>query len=137
MYIMGISSQLAAQSWGIRGVLSVFQTNAVSFIFPRAIFHAEDVYPDPYPFKPKRFLDEKGSLREDVPHPTGGFGYSRRICPGRYFALDILWLTIANILAVFTVEPSRDGHGDFIKPDVKFEPHFFRRVDVFFAYYYV
>lgn len=33
-----------------------------------------DVYPDPHAFKPDRWLDEKGSLREDMTYYNYGFG---------------------------------------------------------------
>ena len=52
-----------------------------------------------------------GQLRDDVPFPAETFGYGRRVCPGRYFAEDILFLAIASILAVFTIErEDKDGY---------------------------
>ena len=59
---------------------------------------------------------ENGEIDPNVPDPTEAFGYGRRICPGRYFALDVLWLTIANILAAFYIEKAKDDRGNVIKP---------------------
>ncbi|EKM51548.1 uncharacterized protein PHACADRAFT_176971 [Phanerochaete carnosa HHB-10118-sp] len=81
-----------------------------------AILHDEERYPDPDVFNPRRFLDGEGRLRKDVPDPTDAFGYGRRICPGRYFALDVVWLAMANMLAVFSIEKPMDEQGNVIEP---------------------
>ncbi|KAF9491762.1 hypothetical protein BDN71DRAFT_1290469 [Pleurotus eryngii] len=39
------------------------------------------------------------------------FGFERRICPGRYFAMDTLWLSVASILPVFTIGKLVDESG--------------------------
>lgn len=78
--------------------------------------HDEERYPDPETFKPTRFLTSDGKLNRDVPDPDDVFGYSRRVCPGRHFALDMLWLSIASILAVFNVEKSVDESGNVVEP---------------------
>ncbi|GJE96529.1 cytochrome P450 [Phanerochaete sordida] len=70
-----------------------------------AILHDETVYPEPHLFKPERFLRADGSLNNDVREPVEGFGFGRRICPGRHFAQDMLWITIAHVLAVFEILP--------------------------------
>nr|BAL05116.1 cytochrome P450 [Phanerodontia chrysosporium] len=89
-----------------------------------AMLHDEAIYPDPESFKPERFLTEDGTLRSDVPYPIEAFGFGRRICPGRYFAHDLLWLTIAGILAVFRIERARDEQGHEIVPAGDFSPRF-------------
>ncbi|EKM51547.1 uncharacterized protein PHACADRAFT_212190 [Phanerochaete carnosa HHB-10118-sp] len=81
-----------------------------------AILHDGERYPDPDVFNPLRFLDGEGRLRKDVPDPMDVFGYGRRICPGRYFALDVIWLAMANILAAFSVEKPVDERGNVIEP---------------------
>ena len=90
------------------------------------MLHDENVYPDPEPFNPERFIAADGSLRNDVPYPIETFGFGRRICPGRYFAHDILWLTIANILTVFKVEPPVDEGGKLIEVKPEFTPRLLR-----------
>ncbi|GJE97963.1 cytochrome P450 [Phanerochaete sordida] len=89
-----------------------------------AMLHDEAVYPDPEEFKPERYLNDDGSLRADMPYPAETFGHGRRICAGRHFAHDILWLAIAHILTVFKVErPLNDG-GQEVTPEVEFTPRF-------------
>ena len=41
---------------------------------------------------------------------------THRICPGRYFALDNLFINIASTLHVFEIMPPLDGNGKPIKP---------------------
>jgi hypothetical protein len=50
----------------------------------RAILHDPEMYPDPEEFKPERFLNEDGSVRDD-PTLSLAFGIGKRICPGRHF----------------------------------------------------
>ena len=101
--------------------------------YDRAMLHDEAVYPDPDTFKPERFLTEHGSLRSDVPYPTEAFGFGRRICPGRYFAHDLLWLTIAGILTVFRIERARNEQGHEVVPTGEFSPRFIRCVSPAFG----
>ncbi|GJE96526.1 cytochrome P450 [Phanerochaete sordida] len=68
------------------------------------ILQDESLCPEPHRFAPERFLGPDGALRTDVHVPVEFFGYGRRICPGRHFATDTLWLALAHILAVFAVE---------------------------------
>jgi cytochrome P450 len=88
----------------------------------------EEVYPDPESFKPERFL-KNGTLNKEIRDPRDivfGFGrryvFSRsrsivlimlclrciRICPGRYLAYSILWMSIASILATLEIAKSDD-----------------------------
>ena len=94
----------------------------------RAILHDEDRYPGAYKFDPTRFLKTDGTVDPDVLDPVEAFGYGRRICPGRYFAQDVLWCTIANILATFTIEKRVDGQGNVIEPKEEYTGGLFRYV---------
>jgi len=67
-----------------------------------AMTHDEVRYPDPNDFKPERFLHSDGTLNDDAVSYVFGFG--RRICPGRHFADESIWLAIAFILAVLKIE---------------------------------
>ncbi|KAJ3574094.1 hypothetical protein NP233_g1993 [Leucocoprinus birnbaumii] len=70
------------------------------------VFHDEARFAEPDAFRPERFLEENADFD---PINMGGFGYGRRICPGRYIATNSAWLAIAQILAAFIVSPKHDG----------------------------
>ncbi|PBK63147.1 cytochrome P450 [Armillaria solidipes] len=83
-------------------------------------------YPDPENFLPERFCDSTGSiLLNDAPEPRQfTFGYGRRVCPGRNFAENILWVNIATLLSVFDIrrpdgqkEPRIISHMGVMKPE--------------------
>lgn len=74
-----------------------------------AMTHDEKKYPNPGEFKPERFLLEDGSLTNDT-MPLG-FGWGRRICPGRHLADASLWIAIASFLAVFSAHMALDEYG--------------------------
>jgi len=105
----------------------------------RAVFRNESVYPNAHKFNPNRFLKD-GQINLDVKDPEqlvfgwgrryfysqqplffllhfGGDAYFSRICPGRHFALRVIFLTIAHILAVFDISKCLDEDGNPIVPD--------------------
>ncbi|KAF9645498.1 CyP450 monooxygenase [Thelephora ganbajun] len=87
-----------------------------------AIFRNESVYPDAHAFKPDRFLKD-GRIDLEVKDPEESlFGWGRRVCPGRHFALRLLFLTVARTLATFDVSKCLDGDGNPIVPDGKYTP---------------
>lgn len=94
----------------------------------RAILRDPSRYANPEMFNPSRFLTSEGTLDPDVPDPTEGFGYGRRICVGRHFAMDIMWLTVANVLAVFEVNESVDAFGRVVKAREEYTTGLFRYV---------
>ncbi|KAF5325182.1 hypothetical protein D9619_009907 [Psilocybe cf. subviscida] len=70
------------------------------------IAHDERVYPDPFSFKPERFM---GSNPEPDPRNIY-YGFGRRICPGRLLADASVFITIAMSLAVSNIEKvTQDG----------------------------
>ena len=108
----------------------------------RAVFHNESVYPDAHKFNPNRFLKD-GQINLDVKDPEQlvfGWGrryfhsqrtlifpfhfgddmYFSRICPGRHFALRVVFLTIARTLAVFDISKCLDEDGKPVVPDGKY-----------------
>ncbi|KAH9917066.1 cytochrome P450 [Fomitopsis serialis] len=87
-----------------------------------AIFRDPEMYPEPDVFKPERFLtidaDEDFKLK-DPKKMMFGFGRSR-ICPGRYFADDNVWLAAACIIATLDIGKARNDHGQEITPAPRF-----------------
>ncbi|KAF8258559.1 cytochrome P450 [Lactarius quietus] len=80
------------------------------FFIPKgeAIFQDPSIYPEPDVFKPERFLNSDGSLRDD-PLLLSAFGYGKRICPGRHFVDATLFIYVASLLSVFRIEEVQDG----------------------------
>ncbi|KAJ8501740.1 hypothetical protein ONZ45_g12030 [Pleurotus djamor] len=85
-----------------------------------AILHDETMYPEPFSFKPDRWLTPEGQLNPDIRDPTVIFGFGRRICPGRHIATSTLWIAAASILTTFNITKAKDPAGNIIEPDGKY-----------------
>ncbi|KAF7294033.1 CyP450 monooxygenase [Mycena kentingensis (nom. inval.)] len=73
-----------------------------------AMCYDESIFPHPEQFTPERFLAPTSSgLTDDPRMDTSAFGHGRRICPGRYFARDAVWMTIASVLSAFEVRQKK------------------------------
>nr|BAL05151.1 cytochrome P450 [Phanerodontia chrysosporium] len=73
-------------------------------------------YSTPERFWPERFLPPHAE-----PPPVGlGFGWGRRVCPGRYLAEASLWIVAASMLAAFDIAPVQDAHGRDAPPELRF-----------------
>ncbi|KZT01116.1 cytochrome P450 [Laetiporus sulphureus 93-53] len=84
-----------------------------------AIAHDLETYPDPFAFKPERFLAEEGSEPQLDPRKFV-FGFGRRVCPGSHFAESSAFLVISCILATFDISKSVDENGREVEPPVAF-----------------
>lgn len=103
---------------------------ARSVIVPNvwAISREEAVFgPDTDAFVPERWLDAGdestgssggGGKKKLKALPSAGFGYGRRICPGRYFARNVIWIVIAELLWSFDIVAGQsDETGDPVSVD--------------------
>jgi len=72
-----------------------------------------DYGPDPEVFRPERFLETKA--RDPVLYV---FGFGRRICPGRYMAINSIFISICAVLHVFAMSKSVNEDGS----EKTFEP---------------
>jgi cytochrome P450 len=72
------------------------------------MLHDPTLYPDPDTFKPERFINTDGSLRDD-PNLTSAFGFGKRICPGRHVVDAILFSMTASLLAAFNIKRGEGG----------------------------
>jgi Cytochrome P450 len=79
----------------------------------RAILHDPDSYPDPEIFKPERFLNEDGTVRDD-PALSLVFGVGKRVCPGRHFVDATLFIVASSVLSAFNVTKAKDENGNEI-----------------------
>ena len=76
----------------------------------RAILHDPEVYADPEEFKPERFLNKDGTVRDD-PTLSFVFGFGKRICPGRHFVDATIFIVVSSVLSVFNVTKAKDKNG--------------------------
>ncbi|KAJ3723914.1 cytochrome P450 [Lentinula raphanica] len=96
-----------------------------SIIMPNvwSILHNEEDYPEPYQFKPERYLGADGRIDPKVKDPTtAAFGFGRRVCLGKHIALASLWISVASILTCYTIEPELDEDGKPMKPRAEWYP---------------
>ena len=84
----------------------------------RAILHNPETYPDPEEFKPERFLNQDGSVRDD-PALALSFGAGRRICPGRHVVDATLFIVASSVLSTFNVTKAKDENGNEIPVKVE------------------
>ncbi|KAI0367633.1 O-methylsterigmatocystin oxidoreductase [Pilatotrama ljubarskyi] len=103
-----------------------YRIPAGSVIVPNAWAMSQDptAYPEPEKFRPERFLKD-GQVELEVGPDTRDpekfqFGFGRRICPGRHFANDSLFLTVASVLHVFSIEAplGEDGRPVPVAPKI-------------------
>ncbi|KAF9476359.1 cytochrome P450 [Pholiota conissans] len=77
-----------------------------------AMSHDEDVYSDPYAFKPERYLEDNGRLPKN--DRIFAYGYGRRICAGQHVASSIMWAIMASVLTCYEIGRDKDDFGNEI-----------------------
>ncbi|KAI5117877.1 hypothetical protein M0805_002269 [Coniferiporia weirii] len=83
------------------------------------------VYAEPEKFIPERWLSPDGkTLISDSGKIAFGFG--RRICPGRHFAENSIFIAVASILAAFDIQRTRDKNGVPITPSGEYTTNLVR-----------
>ncbi|EIW84290.1 cytochrome P450 [Coniophora puteana RWD-64-598 SS2] len=80
----------------------------------RGILHDEARYPEPNVFRPERFLLPNGKPNDDTTYLLG-FGYGRRICPGRHLADGSVWSAMACLIAMFNFAKAKNATGEEIE----------------------
>ena len=61
----------------------------------------EEVYPEPYTFKPERFLDEQGMFIKPIGKQMLPFSIGKRVCPGESLARTELFMTLVSFVQRF------------------------------------
>ncbi|KAJ2932187.1 hypothetical protein H1R20_g4913, partial [Candolleomyces eurysporus] len=80
-----------------------------------AMMHDPELFDQPFEFNPERYLRKDGQIDPSVPDAeAAAFGHGRRICPGRHFSNDTLFVMAAFLLATYNVSASKDEDGNVI-----------------------
>ncbi|KIJ23920.1 hypothetical protein M422DRAFT_125498, partial [Sphaerobolus stellatus SS14] len=69
------------------------------------------LYPDPYVFRPERFIADGSGKTQLDSTLLRSFNYGRRICPGKNLGNGTVWLAIASLLSVFEITNALDDSG--------------------------
>ncbi|KAJ4490283.1 cytochrome P450 1, partial [Lentinula aciculospora] len=80
-----------------------------------------DVYAEPDKFMPSHFIDSTNTINDIY-----AYGFGRRVCAGRYMADNTIWLTIASVLATFTLGKAKDEKGNEIDIPGEYTNQFLR-----------
>ncbi|KAG2123752.1 cytochrome P450 [Suillus clintonianus] len=85
-----------------------------------AMGHDKELYPDPSRFDPGRHLTADGQLKDEPTYSHFGFGFGRRICPGRFFAASSLWAAVVSVLSTVEITNAKGEDGKDINVEPKF-----------------
>jgi len=104
----------------------VIPQGTIVFVNAWGILHDESRFPDPFAFRPERYLPlvtGKASEDDEAPSPIDPtkiiFGYGRRVCPGEHVARTGLWMAMAMLLSSFEIKakPESSNPADTLKTE--------------------
>jgi cytochrome P450 len=81
------------------------------------IHHDPEIYPQPYAFRPERFLGKSPGTYTWIP-----FGGGRRRCLGASFALQEMKIVIASVLRHYTIAPVTSEPEQTARRSITFSP---------------
>ncbi|KAJ3854521.1 cytochrome P450 1 [Lentinula lateritia] len=84
-----------------------------------------NVYADPDKFLPERYFNSSTGPFESIDN-IYAYGFGRRVCAGRYMADNTVWLTVASVLAAFTLGKAKDENGNEVDITGEMTDLFFR-----------
>ncbi|TFK54098.1 cytochrome P450 [Heliocybe sulcata] len=74
-----------------------------------AMHHDEETYDNPKVFEPRRWTGQESGLnRASLLEGHFGFGFGRRICPGRALGAASVWIAIVRLIWAFDIHPDID-----------------------------
>ncbi|KAJ7928145.1 cytochrome P450 [Mycena leptocephala] len=83
-----------------------------------AILHDEEIFPEPFVFRPERYLTGGEEASSTV---AAAFGFGRRICPGMHLAENSVFIAIATMLCMFRISKSIDEQSRVVDPTVEYD----------------
>ncbi|KAH8103696.1 cytochrome P450 [Phellopilus nigrolimitatus] len=90
-----------------------------------AMLRNAETYPEPDKFVPERWLLTDGKT-PPLSANKMAFGFGRRICPGRFFVENSIFIGVSSILSAFDIQKSVDNRGAPIIPSAEYTSHFIR-----------
>ncbi|KAJ7669343.1 cytochrome P450 [Mycena polygramma] len=86
-----------------------------------AILHDEEIFPEPFKFRPERYLTGNDEASSTV---AAAFGFGRRqalTCPGMHIAENSVFIAIATMLCVFCISKLVDEEGKVVEPVIAYD----------------